>query len=112
VKQIERRTEAGSRVLLLGLSFKAGTDDLRGSPLIAIADALLDRKREVSIYDPDLPIGDAADQCRSLPPRLLAALLRRSPIGRDWDLVVVGKKTPDLLRVLGGTSAVLHIDRF
>jgi GDP-mannose 6-dehydrogenase len=113
LKQVERRTEAGSRVLMLGLSFKTGTDDLRGSPLVAIADALLERERDVSIYDPDLLIGDApAGRCHSLPPRLLAALLPHPPVGRDWDLVVVGKKTPDLLRVLGGTSAVLHIDRF
>jgi GDP-mannose 6-dehydrogenase len=41
-------------VLLMGLSFKAGTDDLRNSPLLELAEALLDASYDLRVFDPDL----------------------------------------------------------
>ena len=41
MQEIERRVGPSSRVLLIGLSFKGGTDDLRNSPLVALAEILL-----------------------------------------------------------------------
>jgi len=50
---IERIEHRGSRdVVLLGLAFKAGTDDLRGSAMLETAAALLLRDYRVSIFDP------------------------------------------------------------
>lgn len=50
---LERIEEAGSRrVLLLGLAFKEGTDDLRGSAMLELAVSLLLRGYEVKIHDP------------------------------------------------------------
>lgn len=42
------------RVALLGLAFKAGTDDLRGSPLLALAKLLIGEGCELRIHDPDV----------------------------------------------------------
>ena len=42
----------GARVLLVGLAFKAGTDDLRESPPVDLARKLLDGGYVVDIYDP------------------------------------------------------------
>jgi len=40
------------RVALLGLAFKPGTDDLRESPLLELAERLLGKGFELSIHDP------------------------------------------------------------
>ena len=54
VMEVERRVSNGSRILLVGLSFKTGTDDLRQSQLIAFAERLLAGGHDLAVYDPDL----------------------------------------------------------
>lgn len=43
---------AGRRIALLGLAFKAGTDDVRDSPALAVARVLLERGADVVAHDP------------------------------------------------------------
>ena len=52
-----------TRVALLGLAFKAGTDDVRYSPALRVAELLLDRGLDVVGYDPHA----AANAARELP---------------------------------------------
>jgi UDPglucose 6-dehydrogenase len=46
------RPLSGARICLLGLTFKAGTDDLRDSPALAVAARLRDAGAELRGYDP------------------------------------------------------------
>jgi UDPglucose 6-dehydrogenase len=45
-------TVRGARIGLLGLAFKAGTNDLRDSPAVRIAEALVAEGAEVTAHDP------------------------------------------------------------
>ncbi len=53
-EKVERLTGplAGRTVALLGLAFKAGTDDVRESPALVIAEELLRRGAQVRVHDP------------------------------------------------------------
>jgi GDP-mannose 6-dehydrogenase len=44
------------RIALLGLSFKPGTDDLRESPLVMLAELLYGKGYQLSIVDPDVQL--------------------------------------------------------
>jgi UDP-N-acetyl-D-glucosamine dehydrogenase len=47
-----RKSLAGSRILILGVAYKANIDDTRESPAIKIAELVLDREADVVYHDP------------------------------------------------------------
>lgn len=51
------RPLAGARICVLGLTFKAGTDDLRDSPALAVAGLLQAAGAELTGYDPGVRAG-------------------------------------------------------
>jgi len=89
------------RIGLLGLSFKPGTDDLRESPLVALAERLLGKGLRLSIYDADVSlsrlIGANKQYIEEAIPHLgeLLAARAEDAIG-GADIVIVGHSTPGL----------------
>lgn len=93
------------RVGVLGMSFKAGTDDLRESPLVGLIELLIGKGYELSIYDRNVSlaklIGANRDYILEHIPhieRLMVddpcRLLERS------DIVVVGTAEPEFSSIL------------
>ena len=103
-------------VLLMGLSFKAGTDDLRNSPLLALAEALLDVGYDLRVFDPDLDpdrlIGVnfalAAEHQEVLRSRLTRELEGAADGAR---LVIMGKPMADHVARLPAALPQLNITR-
>ncbi len=98
IKQITQHETR--RVGLLGLSFKEDTDDLRGSPMVAVAETLLGRGYQLQIYDPQLNLtrlvgANEAEIQRRMPH--LASLLRDSAVDvvAASDLIVVAQACAD-----------------
>ena len=70
-----------ARVLLVGVSYKAGVSDLRESPALAILSTLAESGAEVAYHDPLLPAIEIPSGER--------LLSEAEPDGADWDLVLL-----------------------
>ncbi|HET9345137.1 MAG TPA: UDP-glucose/GDP-mannose dehydrogenase family protein [Candidatus Limnocylindrales bacterium] len=96
------REEDGRRVALLGLAFKAGTDDVRDSPAMTVARVLLGAGVAVQAYDPA-----AETNARRELPRLATA---RGPLEAmvGADLAVVATEWP-AFREIDWSEARRHL---
>ncbi len=56
----------GKRIAILGLSFKAGTDDLRNSPAVSLAETLIGKGFDICIYDSNVQIANLTGKTRSI----------------------------------------------
>ncbi|HZM41293.1 MAG TPA: nucleotide sugar dehydrogenase [Acidimicrobiales bacterium] len=107
IDRVFRTVEATGkrRVGLLGLSFKPGTDDLRESPLVALAERLLGRGFELMIYDPQVAVSRLLGANRAyVDQRIphLSRLMARSAreVVAHAEVVVVGAADADALAEL------------
>jgi GDP-mannose 6-dehydrogenase len=98
------------RVGLLGLAFKKDTDDLRGSPMVAVAETLLGRGYQLSIYDPSLNLSrligrNEAEINRRMPH--LASLLRETAeeVVSESDIIVASQKCVSVEALRGVVKA-------
>lgn len=89
----------------LGLAFKSGTDDLRESPLVEVAERVLGKGFQCLIHDPDITPQDLIGENRSFIlneiPHLHRLLVEDSrSMVEQCDVLVVSKSTPELERLL------------
>jgi GDP-mannose 6-dehydrogenase len=98
---VEQVLETGRRrVGLLGFSFKAGTDDLRESPIVILAEALLGKGLSLKIYDKNVSVarlvGANKDYIEQQIPHLSSLLCNTiEEVVQDSEVIVVGNQAPE-----------------
>src|SRR3954447_292871 len=90
------------KIGIIGLSFKPGTDDLRESPLVELAERLLGKGCQLKIFDSEVArsqrVGANGEYIESRIPRLSALLVGSVDEAlADADVCVVGAPSPDAL---------------
>jgi GDP-mannose 6-dehydrogenase len=106
---LEQVMETGKkRVGLLGFSFKAGTDDLRESPMVILAEALLGKGYDLRIYDKNVSlarlVGANKEYINTQIPHLSSLLCDTIDEVLDRsDVIVVGNAAPEFSEALKRT---------
>ena len=98
------------RIGLLGFSFKAGTDDLRESPIVILAEALLGKGYDLRIYDKNVSIarlvGANKDYINEQIPHLSSLLCETiDEVLDNSDVIVVGNGAPEFSDALKKTRS-------
>jgi GDP-mannose 6-dehydrogenase len=90
---------------MLGLSFKSGTDDLRDSPLVAMAEHFIGKGIKVRIYDPEVNLSRLIGANRryierSIPHIGLLLCPEPGPVIDGSDVLIVGSQAPEIVSEL------------
>lgn len=110
-EHLERAVEAvlstkRKKVAMLGLSFKAGTDDLRESPQVQLIKRLLGEGCQVRVWDPHVSLGQIAGSNRQYIEEVIphiGSLLSTDlePVIGEAEVVIVGTRSVDKQQLLG-----------
>src|SRR5580765_4276247 len=103
---LEQVLETGKKsVGLLGFSFKAGTDDLRESPIVILAEALLGKGVSLKIYDKNVSlaklVGSNKEYIEKQIPHLSSLLCNTiDEVVVGSEVIVVGNQAPEFADAL------------
>ena len=109
------------RIGFVGLAFKAGTDDLRESPILEVMNKLLVDGYEISAWDPAIKKETRIDNqftyvehvCPHLKPTVEALPTLLSENGRqlieDCDVIVVSQNTPEIRELVAASLGRVDI---
>ena len=92
------------RIGVLGFSFKAGTDDLRESPMVTLIETLIGKGYQLSIYDRDVSLARLAGANKEYIEREIphiSQLMRTSvdDVVANADVVIIGNKAEEFRQV-------------
>jgi GDP-mannose 6-dehydrogenase len=127
VEHVERAVDAVARtnkrkIAQLGLSFKAGTDDLRESPQVQLVKRLLGEGFEVKVWDRDVSLGFLAGSNRQYIEEVIPHIgsilsANLEDVMRGAEVVIIGNKSAgkdELVKYLRPEQIVIdlvHLDK-
>jgi GDP-mannose 6-dehydrogenase len=93
------------KVGFIGLSFKTGTDDLRESPLVKLAERLIGKGHELCIYDPEVNLARLLGANKSFIERHLPHIGQMlqpelDTVVASSDVIVLGSNRPSVIAEL------------
>lgn len=112
--------ESGNRNIgVLGLAFKAGTDDLRESPMVRLVERLVGKGYQVRIYDKEVSLSKLVGSNKryieeQLPHISKLMVANVNEIMENSDSLVIGDNTPQLrsfLERINGDHQVIDLVR-
>jgi GDP-mannose 6-dehydrogenase len=115
-RAVETLVDLGQRrVGIFGLAFKAGTDDLRDSPLVELAERLLGKGFRLKIYDPAVSLSHLVGSNREYIERRiphLSALLTQSPdeVLEHAEVCVIGACAPETIEAMANANGRRIVD--
>ena len=122
--QIERAVDmvlqtGKKRIGVLGFSFKAGTDDLRESPMVTLIETLIGKGLQLAIYDRDVSLAKLFGANKEYIEREIPHIsqLMRASIDEvidDCDVIVIGNKANEFRSIesrINGSHTVLDLVR-
>lgn len=106
--------KAGNKVGLIGLSFKAGTDDLRNSPAVDLAEKLLGKGYNLRIYDPNVQVSRLVGKNKSFIdkhiPHLAELLVNDLETVLDASEIIVINQKDEIVKHKSGLADKTVID--
>jgi GDP-mannose 6-dehydrogenase len=110
-RQVERAVEmvlktGKKRVGVLGFSFKAGTDDLRESPMVTLIEALIGKGLQLAVYDRDVSLARLFGANKEYIEREIPHIsqLMRAEVAEVLDasdVIIVGNKSEEFRQIEG-----------
>jgi GDP-mannose 6-dehydrogenase len=87
-------------ITLLGLSFKAGTDDVRESPLVTLAEKLINEGLNVTIFDPNVIYTYNFERSNIIKPQHFV-----KKVSNNSDLYVIGNNSAAFIDIIKDINA-------
>ncbi|MFP4488750.1 MAG: nucleotide sugar dehydrogenase [Bacteroidales bacterium] len=118
--QIERAVKLiykywNKKLGFMGISFKAGTDDLRNSPAVSVIETLLGKACDISIYDRNINLsiltGTNKEYIDSKIPHLSSLLIDDpAELVQKCDVIIVTTGEPEFIEILDSVEDKIIID--